>query len=196
MRHFFTFVGSATMAALSLLGCSSDDDSGGSNNGGSNNGGSNNGGSNNGGSGGSAPSQCVGNYHEFTSAEFLAQTEPGKGCSSTSDASTVCANDMPVIVGQCGASCLGMSDEATCVAGCIESNLSPKSEPLSQGCLACYGADIQCAKTHCLLKCGSAPTSDDCAACRSENGCAAAFYDCSGLPEPGVPDGAAGEGGS
>ena len=50
MRHFFTFVVSATMAALSLLGCSSDDDSGGSNNAGS---------------GGSAPTQCVGINAEF-----------------------------------------------------------------------------------------------------------------------------------
>ena len=178
MRHFFTFVGSATMAALSLLGCSSDEDSSGSN----------------GGSGGSAPSHCVGNNAEFTSAEFLAQTVPDKACSSTSDVSTVCANNMPVIVGTCGASCLQMSDEAACVAGCVQDGLSPKSEPLSEECLACYGADIQCAKSHCLGSCGPAPTSEDCAKCRRDSGCAAAFYDCSGLPEPG--DGGGGEGGS
>jgi|SRR6188768_123051 len=180
MRHFFTFVVSATMAALSLLGCSSDDDSGGSNNAGS---------------GGSAPTQCVGINAEFDSAEFLAQTAPGKGCSSASDVSTVCANNMPVIVGTCGASCLNMSDEAQCVAGCVEDGLSPKSEKLSQECLACYGADIECAKEHCLGPCGPAPASPSCAECRVNSGCAAAFYACSGLPVPGGSDGGGGDGG-
>jgi hypothetical protein len=167
MRHFFTFVGSLTMAALALLGCGSDDDSGPSNNGGS---------------GGSGPTQCVGNNAEFTEAEFLAQTVPDKGCSN--DAATVCENDMPVIVGTCGKGCLTMSGEAQCVAGCIDDNLSPNSDSLTVGCLACYGADIECAKANCLGTCGTMPASVACATCRKDNGCADAFYACSGLPEP------------
>ena len=158
------------MAGLSLIGCGSDSD----------------GNPNTGGSGG-AVSQCVGNNAEFTSAEFAAQTTPDKACSSASDVSTVCANNMPVIGGQCGKGCLGMSDEAACVASCIQHGLSSKSEPLSEDCLTCYLVDINCAKTNCLAQCGPNPTSDACRVCRSDSGCVDDFYACSGLPEPSAP---------
>jgi hypothetical protein len=183
----------AATAALSSLGCGSDSD-GGSNNGGGSNGG---GASNNGGSGGSAITQCVANNAEFTRAEFVAQTEQGYACSAESDASTVCASNMPLIGGTCGKGCLGMgtdAEQADCVAACINDALiTAKSEPLSDECMACYTADVECARKNCLTQCGLAPTSETCATCRTEKGCAAAFYECSGFPEPA---GAGGEGGS
>ena len=172
MRYFLTLVGSTTMAALSLLGCGSDSDGGNPNSGGS--------------SGGSSVAQCVGNNAEFNAAEFAAETTPDKACSSASDVSTVCANNMPVIGGQCGKGCLKMADEAECVAACIQDGLSSNSEPLSDGCLTCYVADIDCAKTNCFSKCGLDPTGDACRVCRIDNGCVEEFYACSGLPEPGT----------
>jgi len=172
----------ATTAALSSLGCSSDSDDGSANNGGSS---------------GAAPTQCVGNNAEFTHAEFLAQTEEGYGCSAESDSSTVCANDMPLIGGTCGKGCLGMgtdAEQADCVATCITDKLdSTNSGSLSSECMACYTADIECARKNCLTSCGLGPTSEACADCRIEKGCADAFYECSGLPQPG---GAGGQGGS
>lgn len=186
MRHFFALVVSAATAACSLLalvGCDSDSDGGGAN----------------GGSAGSSTSQCVANNAEFTPTEFLAQTEEGKACSDASDASSVCAHDMPLIGGNCGKGCLGMgtdAEQADCVAACIQDEL--KADSLSDACLACYTADIECARKKCLVPCGLHPTGDDCAACRTENGCADAFYACSGLPEPSAPagGGSGGEGGS
>ncbi|HKO47009.1 MAG TPA: hypothetical protein VJV79_04760 [Polyangiaceae bacterium] len=165
MRHLFTFVVSGAIAALSLMGCGSDDSS----------------------PNGGSPSQCVGGYDEFSATEFQAETEPGKACSSASDATTVCTNDMPIIGGQCGKGCLGMSDEAECVPACIQDSLASGSAKLSQDCLACYTANIECAKANCLLKCGADPASIACSDCRRDSGCAGTFYSCSGLPEPVSP---------
>jgi hypothetical protein len=172
VRHFLTLVVSTTMAGLSLIGCGSDSD-GSPNTGGS--------------GGGSSAAQCVGNNAEFTSAEFAAQTKPDKACSSASDVSTVCQNNMPLIGGQCGKGCLTMGNQAECVASCIQDGLSSTSEPLSQDCLTCYLVDIDCAKTNCLSKCGLDPTSDLCRDCRTDSGCVEEFYACSGLPEPSAP---------
>ncbi|HYQ45193.1 MAG TPA: hypothetical protein VER11_24570 [Polyangiaceae bacterium] len=175
MRRYFMLVVATTAAVLSAIGCGSDSDGGGD--------------------GGNTLTQCLGNNAEFTPEEFLAQTADGKGCSSASDVNTVCSNDMPLVAGTCGKGCLGMSDEATCVAGCIQDAVTHgNSKPLSNSCLTCYGADVDCARTQCLVPCGLGPTSAECATCRVEKGCAAAFYDCSGLPQPtGVP-GAGGQG--
>jgi hypothetical protein len=173
MRRFFMLVVAVTTAALSVVGCGSDSNGGSSNTAG-------------------ASSQCVGNNSEYTPAQFSAQTESSKGCSAASDVSGVCANDLPVIGGTCGKSCLGMGDDAAqaeCVAGCMQDNLSPQSEPLSSDCMACYTTDIECARKHCVFPCGKDPTSADCFVCRTDNGCVDAFYACSGLPDPGPPTG-------
>lgn len=164
MRRFFMLVGVSTTAALLLLGCGSDSDAGSDN---------------------GAITQCVGNNAEFTLTEFIAQTEADKACSSDSDATSVCGHDMPLIGGTCGKGCLGMGDDAAqaeCVAGCIQDKLTT---PLSADCVACYTADVECARKKCLTTCGLGPTSAECATCRADNGCTAAFYECSGLPEPG-----------
>lgn len=172
MRRFFMLTIAATTAVLSAIGCGSDSD---------------------GGNGGNTATQCLGNNAEFTPAEFLALTEPGKGCSSESDVNTVCSNDMPLVAGTCGKGCLSMSDQATCVAGCIQDAVTHgNSQPLSAACLTCYGTDVDCARTNCLSQCGLGPTSEACANCRVEKGCAEAFYNCSGLPEPTGAAGASG----
>lgn len=172
MRRYFVLV-AATAAAFSVIGCGDDSDGGSSNNGG--------------GGGGSSVTQCVGNYDEFTATEFYAETTPDKGCSSQSDMASVCANNMPLIVGTCGKGCLNMGDEAQCVAECVQAELTDKkSAPLTEACLTCYGTDVACAKDNCLVACGLNPTSEACATCRAEKGCAEEFYACSGLPDPGT----------
>ena len=161
MRRYFMLVAAAITAVLSVVGCGSDSD---------------------GGSG--APSKCLGNNAEFTPAEFKALTTPGKGCSSDSDVNTVCLNDMPKVAGGCGLDCLNMDNQETCIAMCIQGEVTHgNAKALSEQCLTCYGADIACARDNCLLQC-AVPTSDSCATCRVEKGCADAFYGCSGLPEP------------
>jgi hypothetical protein len=185
MRRFLMLVVAATAAALSSLGCSSDSDDGGSNNGGS---------------AGSALAQCVGSNSEYTPAEFLAETEPGYGCSAASDVNSVCANNLPLIGGTCGKGCLGMGDDAAqaaCVSGCIQAEVAKShSAALSEDCMACYTSDIECARKNCLVPCGLDPAGSTCFTCRTDKGCVDAFYSCSGLPQPGMSDGGGGEGGS
>ena len=167
MGRFFAFVVGATSVALSVMGCGEDSNDA----------------SNDG-----SHSQCLGNNAEFTAAEFAAQTVPRKACSEASDVSLVCENDMPKLGGQCGKGCLGMGDDAAqaeCVGGCIQEELlDSDSQPLSEDCLACYTADIECARKNCLVSCGLDPGSEGCFVCRTDNGCVDDFYACSGLPEP------------
>ena len=162
-----------TTAALAVIGSGSDSD-GGSNN--------------TGGSGGGGSMQCVGNYADFKYDDFVAETADSGDCTSLSDTKTICSNNMPQIVGHCGQSCLTEADQATCVAMCVQTTVAHDGlQPLTNACLACYGADVECAKAHCLVICGSNPSGADCAQCREDNGCAADFYACSGLPEPTSP---------
>ncbi|HET7545137.1 MAG TPA: hypothetical protein VFK05_34970 [Polyangiaceae bacterium] len=190
MRRFFMLAIAATGAALSMLGCNSDDDSSPSTGG--------KGGS--GGSGGAPLAHCVGINAEFTPAEFYAQAQPDKGCSASADLATVCANDLPVIGAMCGGGCLGMGNDAQqaeCIAVCINDALThAKAQPLSEDCMNCYIADIACARDKCLTPCAVNPAGAECAACRVEKGCVEAFYDCSGLPVPSLPNGSGGEGGA
>jgi hypothetical protein len=87
--------------------------------------------------------------------------------------------------------------QATCNATCIAEKIPAKSKALSDACVTCYTNDVGCARVHCFAECGFAPASQACAVCRVDNGCAPAFYQCSGLPTPtGSTPGAGGEGGS
>jgi hypothetical protein len=173
MRYLMTLVVSATTAALSLVGCGSDSDTGSANNAGS---------------GGSPISECVGAYADYTPADFLAQTEADKACSGSTDATSVCANNLPLIGGQCGKGCLGMgsdAEQAECVAECIQAELTKShSPPLTEECMACYTTDIACARKNCVAQCGLDPKGEECFTCRLDNGCVEGFYTCSGLPEP------------
>jgi len=189
MRRFFMLAVAATGAALSMLGCDSDDDSS-----------SNTGGSGGAGGAGGAPlAHCVGINAEFTPAEFYAQAQEDKGCSAASDLSTICANNLPVIGATCGGGCLGMGNDAQqaeCIATCINDALThAKATPLSEECMTCYIGDIACARDKCLMPCALNPGGEDCATCRVEMGCVEGFYECSGLPVPSAP-GAGGEGGA
>jgi hypothetical protein len=189
MRLFSMFLASAIAAALAVAGCGSDDDSGNQSAAGAV------------GSAGASATQCVGTYSDFTSSAFDAQTTIGKGCSL--DGASVCRNDVTNLVGTCGGSCYlqaAKDDEsqAACVAPCImEAVTAPKM--LSDSCIECYVEDVACARDLCFGQCGLTPGSPLCAQCRADNGCASAFYACSGLPLPTGVDlggGSAGASGS
>ncbi len=181
MRRLSMFLVSAVAAALALAGCSSDSDAGG----------------NPGGSAGAGAMQCVGLYAGVSAADFDDQTTSGKGCST--DIAPICSNDVTALVGTCGKTCFlqAASDDdsqAACVAPCIMQAVTmPKM--LSDSCIDCYVQDVACARDLCLSTCGITPGSAECAQCRAANGCAASFYNCSGLPVPAGTDlGSAGAG--
>lgn len=183
------FLASAIAGALAVAGCGTDDDSGNQSAAGAP------------GAAGASAVQCVGTYSDLTSTDFDEQTTSGKGCSL--DGASICSNDVTNLVGTCGKTCYlqaAKDDEsqAACVAPCImQAVTSPKA--LSDSCIACYVADVACARDLCFAQCGLTPGSADCATCRADNGCASEFYGCSGLPLPTGVDlggGSAGASGS
>lgn len=175
MRRFSMFLIAATAGALALAGCGTDDDSASPGAAGAS---------------GASATQCVGTYASLSATQFNAQTSSGKACSS--DAASICSNDVTTLVGTCGKTCYlqaAQDDEsqAACVAPCIQQAVtSPKA--LSDSCIDCYVADVACARDLCLAQCGFTPNSPDCAQCRADNHCASAFYACSGLPLPAGVD--------
>jgi len=185
MRGFFTLLAAVAAATLSVGGCSSSDSGPGASSAGT--------------AGESGDAQCVSVNSTYTASTFLAATTKGAACANAPDAATTCVNNMAVVAGTCGKGCLGMGDDtaqAACVADCINNggNLADGSGPIGNDCMACYTADVQCARKLCLTRCGFAPGSTDCADCRYEMGCAQPFYACSGFPDPRATSG--GEGGA
>ncbi|HEX3854136.1 MAG TPA: hypothetical protein VHW01_24400 [Polyangiaceae bacterium] len=173
MRRFMTLLVAVAAATLSVGGCSSDSDGGG-------------------GSAGSANGQCKGDYAALTQSELDAKVAPKGGCAA--DVVAICGNNVTTAAEECGADCfMNMAaDDATqdkCVSSCIGAAL-----PLSDSCLACYVTDVGCARDNCKVICGIAPTSADCLTCRVTNGCTAAFFSCSGLPDEVTDTGAGGAG--
>ena len=187
MRHFSMFLASAIAGALAVAGCGTDDDSGNQSAAGAS------------GAAGASAKQCVGTYSDFDSTKFDEQTTSGKGCSL--DGASICNNDVTSLVGTCGKTCYLQAkqddeSQAACVAPCIQQAVtSPKA--LSDSCISCYVEDVACARGLCFAQCGLTPGSAACATCRADNGCASAFYGCSGLPLPtGVELGGGGAGAS
>ncbi|HEY5372462.1 MAG TPA: hypothetical protein VIK01_02195 [Polyangiaceae bacterium] len=204
-----TLLVAVTAAALSVGACSSDSGGGGGGGGGSPIGMAGAAGDNGGGptslaggagdNGGGNDAQCVKVNAAYTVSSFLAATTKGGACDNATDAATTCVNDMAVVAGTCGKGCLGMGNDAAqaaCVADCVNNsgNLADGSGPLGTECMACYTADVECARKNCLARCGLAPGSVDCADCRYEMGCAQPFYACTGYPDPRATSG--GEGGA
>jgi hypothetical protein len=186
MRRFSMFLASAIAGALAVAGCGTDDDSGNQSAAGA---------------AGASATQCVGTYSDFASTKFDEQTTSGKGCSL--DGASICSNDVTNKVGTCGKTCYLQAaqddaSQAACVAPCImQAVKSPKM--LSDSCVDCYVEDVACARDKCFGQCGLTPGSADCAQCRADQGCASAFYGCSGLPLPTGVDlggGSAGASGS
>jgi hypothetical protein len=178
MRRFFTLASAVTAATLLVVGCGSDSATGGSNTGG------------NGGSGGSASgAKCTApQYTDVAVSDFLSGADASKACAAAVDASNVCNNDISTIAATCGKSCLLMGGDdaaqASCVATCVDQGLPSSATPFSDGCMACYTADVECARKNCFAQCATAPTSQACAQCRIDMGCTPTFYDCSGLLVP------------
>ncbi len=176
MRRFLMLLVAVAAATLSVGGCSSDSSS------------------SSGGSAGSANGQCKGDYAALTQSELDAKVATKGGC--IADVVAICGNDVTTTTEECGADCyMNMAaDDATqdkCVSSCVAGSI-----PLSDSCLVCYVADVGCARDNCKLICGLQPTSASCLSCRVSNGCTAAFFSCSGLPDEVTDTGAAGAGGA
>lgn len=128
--------------------------------------------------------QCKGVYSSWTRSELEDAVKPDAACSS--DAAAVCGRDLNDEAGDCGASCFpaNMSDNealAACTLACVKDRGNP--DP-SDACLGCYLLSVACVQMNCLAECLPDPAGTPCIECRETKGCTAAFYGCSGLPEP------------
>jgi hypothetical protein len=125
-----------------------------------------------------------------TEAAFMANLSTAGACITSSDADSVCTKNVTAAAQTCGSGCFAMGGDVPTQDACTSSCIAGMVTPLSSDCLNCYVADVACARAHCLVKCGTAPMSTDCADCRETNGCTSDFYTCAGVPMPsGAPSG-------
>jgi hypothetical protein len=187
MHRFISLICAVSAAALLVVGCGSDSNSGSPSTGGSSSVGGSSG-------GGNSDVQCVGDYAALTHDVFASAVSTTGMCAP--DVDTICAVDVTAKAEACGLACLssGSKDMDGCVSTCLNGKVSPA---LSAGCTSCYTTDVGCARDNCELNCIS-PSSTDCMTCRQKFGCIDAFYSCSGLPVPGATSsgGSGGSGGS
>ncbi len=177
MRSFIAVLVAVAAGSLSVGACSSDSAGGG-------------------GGAGAGSTMCHGDYAALTETEFDSQLNSAGKCTGASDSAIECSNDVTTLAEECGADCFKNEapDDAT-QDGCVKDCLSTSTtSPLSAACTACYITDVGCARDHCKVLCGVAPTSDGCYDCRVQNGCVAAFFPCSGLPNERDLPGAGGAG--
>jgi hypothetical protein len=126
-------------------------------------------------------------YTNLTQSAFTAKVSSSGKCAGASDVTAICTNDVTTAAEECGGACYKMAPTSTgamqdaCTSSCLASMVTPA---LSADCMGCYVTDVGCARDHCLVQCGIAPTSKTCADCRETNGCVSAFYSCAGVPMP------------
>lgn len=78
----------------------------------------------------------------------------------------------------CASGCLGAS---ACSATCIQQKVG-----LTPGCATCFGDDVGCTASNCVLSCLS-PSSPACVDC-SNKYCLPALLTCAGVPQSALPN--------
>ncbi|MBI5532466.1 MAG: hypothetical protein HY898_07115 [Deltaproteobacteria bacterium] len=101
--------------------------------------------------------------------------EAGSGaCTNTADLAIIQGStDFQTKVGDCAKSNMG-ADPAT-------KNCIIQQTGISDACATCFGAEIKCAASKCMVQCIADSNSQPCKDCRAQN-CDPAFTVCSGLP--------------
>jgi len=125
---------------------------------------------------------CVGPLGDaLTITEATPSADLSGQCTNDTDLAIIEGGtvDPTGVAGDCGLNNIAAADPRTCATFCVKSGTE-----LSSGCSSCYAATVACAINNCLAQCAADPGSADCGTCRDENGCTAAFYACSGLPDP------------
>jgi hypothetical protein len=102
----------------------------------------------------------------------------GSGCTDAADAAIFQSKDVKGIAQSCGTQQLG---QQPATGACIKAQTG-----LSDACVQCFVADIQCVVGQCISQCLS--SMDACVCCDNAR-CQPAFVACSGRPLPPPPDG-------
>jgi hypothetical protein len=98
-------------------------------------------------------------------------------CQNDQDCPFVVDGSARIAAGTCGKGCLASSDE-NCARDCLLEEVD-----MSSSCAQCYVDTVACTVMKCLAECVNDPEADKCKVCQVEQGCRAAFNECSGLPE-------------
>ncbi len=131
------------------------------------------------GTGGDATTTATSTSSTGTGTSSSASGSTGTGmmatgaCTNAADVAVAQSKDVKKIAQDCGTSKLGQ-EPAT--KDCIKTGTG-----LSDGCVTCFDAIVQCVVMKCLAQCASDPNSAACNTCRDTN-CNPAFVTCSGLP--------------
>jgi hypothetical protein len=193
MKRIITGLLLVSMAGVTAVACSGDDDdssaSGGksgsgnsagspSGNGGEpgSNGGEPNGGepgSNGGEPGGNGGVPAAGGASGNVACDPAANTT----CQNDKDCPFVADGEAREAAQTCGKSCLGNADK-NCSRDCILAKLA-----MSSSCATCYADFVSCTVAKCLGPCLADPNGAACLTCQETKGCRSAFNDCSGLTE-------------
>lgn len=174
MKRIISALALVSVAALGIAGCSGDDDddtTGGA--GKASTGGEPGSTGGEPGSTGGEPGSTGGAPSDNVACD---ETQDGV-CQNPTDCPFVVDGRARIAAGTCGKGCLASSDE-NCAHDCLLEELAMSSE-----CAQCYVDTVSCTVMKCLADCVNDPEADVCKQCQVEQGCRAAFNECSGLPE-------------
>jgi hypothetical protein len=182
MKRTISILALLTAATIGVVGCGGDDDDSDNTTGGSSNVAgkpASAGGDSSTPSGGDSSTSAGGDGSTPTggasSGNVMCDPTQDGVCQNPMDCPFVADGTARMTAGSCGQGCLGKA--ANCSRDCILEMLDMSSE-----CATCYADTVNCTIMNCLAQCIGDPEADACKQCQIDQGCRAAFDDCSGLP--------------
>jgi hypothetical protein len=118
--------------------------------------------------------------HKYT--DVKAKLHDQGACLADTDVQEACVVNPSDAAGTAGRMCLSLAGAA--FEKCVADGIQKVATNLSDACTNCYVQTVVCSKMMCIDKCADPMNVDECAQCRVDKGCTAAFYMCSGFPTP------------
>jgi hypothetical protein len=125
--------------------------------------------------------RCYGHLCGTNGNSIKAALAPQSPCATDPEVWLICDGSGAREATSCARSHALDAEPRSGTRACIEAN--PTLQPFSTGCVDCFLDAVDCARTHCLTEC-LAGDNPGCDQCQEEQGCTAAFFACSGLPNP------------
>ena len=188
MKRTISILALLTAATIGVAGCGGDDDDSAKSTGGSSStagkpasaGGDSStpsGGDSNTPSGGDSNTAAAGaSSGGASSGNVMCDPTQDGVCQNAMDCPFVADGTARMTAATCGIGCFGKA--ANCTLDCIQQTL----DMMSTECATCYADTVNCTAMNCAGPCLGNPEADACTQCQIDQGCRAAFDECSGLP--------------
>ncbi len=163
MKRIISALMVITVASIGFAGCGGDDDDSST--------------TTTGGQGNSAGMPATSDGGAAPSGNVTCDPEVNGVCQNPMDCPFVVDGTARITAGTCGQGCLGSADD-NCSRDCILDMLD-----MSSDCSKCYADTVACTIMNCLAECVNDPEAAACKQCQVDQGCRAAFNECSGLPD-------------